>query len=340
MAGRLAVSWTLVLGSWQSSPSHVVETAKQRKLSWRLDAAAELSFTIDGRSYDAAQVDVLESDVWAYDAANVLRFRGRVIAAPDKLDADRHTMAVSAVDYRGLLSQRYLQTAKSYAATAQSAIVSDLVAHTQGQTNGTLGITMGTLPGGNARDRVYDLGDSVGERIAELGRVENGFEWWVDANRVLNLSSPKRGGSINLVLDYGGNVAAIDRTADAGAFLNHVLVTGDEGTTPKTAAASGLAGDARGRWESVQSFPSVKESVTLQGKANRAVVEGSKLPIVYGLTLSPTADLPWIDPGAGVTVRVVSGQLSEAVACRIFEVTVTLDDSGNAKTELLAVANT
>jgi hypothetical protein len=329
--------WTFAVGPWRDTgPSRALVTDTARKVTWRLDDNAEANVTIDGRGDDAAALAVLESDLWVW-RDTLLLFRGRIVTAPESIDVDRHTVAVTAVDYRGMLARRFLQADATFTQWAQGEIAWYLVNHTQTQPGGDLGITRGVVTAGQARDRTYPLGDNIGERIAELGRVEGGFEWWIDPQRQLNIAA-NRGEATTTVLDYGGTVASLRREPDVGGFANTVVVSGGQGTTREI--RTGDVTGNRGRWEGSYSYPDVTEQPTLAGKANRLLAEGQQPPIAYTLTLAPGA---W--PGAApltvgdtATLRLQSGRRDEQLRVRVSELTVAIDESGNETVTVAATA--
>ena len=320
--------WVVAVGSWQSEPERALRAAHSRQLTLRVDDAASFAFAIDGRGADAAAIGVLETDVWVY-RDDVLLFRGRIIAAPEAIDANRHLISCTAIDYRGLLSRRYLQTDVVYAHWFQGWLAWDLITRTQSQLGGSLGITYAHIDDGPQRDRTYVAGDNVGERIAELGRVEGGFDWWVDPSRQLHLTTTPRGEDLPVVLDYGGALAEVRREPDVGGFANQVTVTGGDPTVPAQTLDPGVLGDPRGRWEATFSYPSVVEQATLAGKANLLLAQGIQPPVVYGIRLAPGA---WqrapIQIGDRAWLRLVSGLRSEQPVVRVDELTVRVDDSG------------
>ncbi len=331
-------AWALATGPWRSSPGWALSTATGRKLTFRLDAPCVLGFRLDGRGVDARSITVLETDVWVYRDGGLL-YRGRVVAAPDDLDGTEHSRDIEVTDYRGLLSRRYAMSALSFADQDQGLIAWQLIQHSQGQPGGHLGITYGTVPAGTPRDRTYAVGDNLGDRLAELGRVEAGFDWWIDANRALCLGAP-RGVDTNVVLDYGGTVAAVSREPDVGAFANAVLVTAAQEVAPAIRLGGGVLSDTRGRWEDTFSFPSIIQQSTVNAKANYLLAEGQKPPVVYSMKLRPDAWPTTVNLGLGDTalVRLDSGHLSEQVRVRVIEVSVAIGDSGDEEVGMVAVA--
>ena len=332
--------WTFAVGDWRgTAPRHLLDTATARKIVWRLDAAGEASCTIDGRSPDGAGFAVLASDLWVY-RNRVLLHRGRIVTAPETVGVDTHTVALTAPDYRGMLSRRYLQWAPQFVGVAQAEIAWALVNDTQTQTGGDLGIRRGLIPPGTPRDRTdYKIGDNIGERIADLGRVEGGFDWWIGPDRLLNIVTPTRGEATSAVLDYGGTVASLNREPDVAGYANSVMVTGGEGTAPVVRVASPTT-DPRGRWEGVFSYPSVAIQWSLESKADQLLAAGIKPPIAYAVTLAPGAWPGAVPVEVGDTAWLVleSGYRSEKVQVRVEELSVAIGDSGDETVTLAVVA--
>ena len=330
--------WSYAVGSWlEAQPFHQLFTVRDRKLSLRLDAAGQASCVIDGRSEDAAVIEPLATDLWVYRDA-VLLFRGRIVSAPETIASDRHEIALEAVDYRGLLERRMLWVETTYLQQPQGEIAWALVQSTQTQTGGTFGITRGTVEPGMLRDRTYKAGDNIGNRIAELGRVEDGFEWWVTPDRTFELAA-RRGQDRNAVLDYGGTVQSMRREPEVAGYANAVLATGGQQTVPAGRVGDPV-GDPRGRWEVVRSFPSVVEQPTVETKADHLLAEGLKPPVAYTVDLLGgvwPSEVP-LEPGDSALLRLQSGLRNEQASVRVEEVTVSIDDSGVESVNATATA--
>lgn len=274
----MTASWTFVVGPWNGGAQHELAGARARKCSFHLTEPSTASFTLSGRHPLAGRITELVTDL------HVLRrpapgtpaqrlYRGRVGTTKDSLDADGHTVDVATADYRSVLARRILWSgsARSWTNTDQADIVAGLLAAAQVTFGGNLGITVAGTATGVRRDRNYEPGDSIGERIQQLSEVIDGFDWDVppapSGALVLTLWYPQRGADRGVVLEYGGLAASITRDVDPSEYANAVRVTGtspegggDEPTPVETRVPNAdMLTRPEGRWEKT-----FGESITTQ----------------------------------------------------------------------------
>ena len=224
------------------------------------------------------------------------------------------------------------QTPLAFVQTDQGRIAWDVITSTQQCAGGNWGITNGIGPtSGTLRDRsTYDTGKPLGDIISELGRVDGGFEWEIDAALALNRWYPTRG-STKGTIDYGGLLTKVQRTLTPADFGNVAIASGDPNlTTPVTAVASGVASDVRGRWEVSQGYATVKEQTTVSSKATWLLAQVSTLRPDYVVTF---AQGRWKGPtdiwlGDTVTLSVNSGRLSVAGQFRVIEIQLSWGENG------------
>jgi hypothetical protein len=186
--------------SWQpealtSSIVAYIDDARGRSLTQTLNASAQFTFTVDGRSPTAQLVTELQSDVvaWRWDevhGVDVPYFRGVVAQGEDQLTEDDHTTTFYCHDYLGVLARRYLTAAQTFAQIDQDQIVANLLSfatNNQSASDGTLfrpgsflplqlffANADGTLRGalsGELRDRTYTAQSGVGPLIDDLSKV-------------------------------------------------------------------------------------------------------------------------------------------------------------------------
>jgi hypothetical protein len=332
-------TWSWVLGG--PPPTGVrlrqLTKARGRTVTWRLDAAATAQFTINGRSDEAAGIVALASDLTLY-RDGVKMFRGRIGPELDDISPNRHVSQFTAVDYRAMLEHRQTGAAGVvYPATAAGAIALDLIADSQALSGGDWGITAGVgTTTGTSRIWTIDPGKPVIESINELGRLDNGYEWEIDADLKLNLWHPQRGANNGVVLDFRGLVARVSRQLDPKDFGNSELVTGKDGLTPVSSVTAGIATDPRGRWELSAGFPAIQDQPALNAKGTWVLTQVSTLRPIYRVVLRPGR---WRGPshiwlGDTVTLAIKSGRLNVSTAHRVAEISV---QPGEAGTETVAL---
>jgi hypothetical protein len=322
--------WAFVLTDVDGNRLGELTAAKSRKLVSRLSSPSEASFTINGRHEEAADIVELRTDLVVYrDGVKV--FRGRVGPSQDQASADRHTVTVTALDYRAVLNERIIYAPLSYTAQDQSAIGWALITDTQGLVGGDLGITRGVgQTTGVLRDRNYEAGKSVGELVTQLSEVAGGFEWDITPDLAFDVHYPQRGRDTKEVLDYRGSVAGFSRSINPERYANAVRVSGDETTTAVVREAADLGTRPEGRFDAQHGFPDVNQAATLAQKADYLLATQSILEPSYTVTLKRGRwDGPqalWLGDSALLVVR--TGRLDETSTRRIVEATVDVGDSG------------
>jgi hypothetical protein len=231
-----------------------------------------LTFALDGDDPIMRLLVELQTDIelWVGERdsllPSVLKFRGRLVALDDDAD-EGYTVALTAQAYSQLLHTRMLPTDVAYSAVPQGDLVWALVQLTQAQVSGDLGITAGDLvSAGQVRDKTAPAGTYIGKIVDDLSDNINGYDWWIDEERRLQVRTPRRGDTLPLVLSHPGNVAKAHRKSAASQFRNVDRETGDEPTVPYVATV-GLP-DPRGRWEVSNANSKVVEQANLVAKAN------------------------------------------------------------------------
>lgn len=336
--------WTISAGPASGSAAiRELTRAKSRRFTWRVDGAADVQFSIDARSDEAALLLPMQTDIWAWRDTDLM-FRGRYCPAQGSLSPDVHTITLQAVDYRGLLAamNRSVGAAgRAFTATAQGAIAWTLINESQALSGGALGITdgIGTATG-TSRDRTLEPFKPIAEDIAQIGRLDAGFEWEIDALLALNRWYPTRGSVKSVVLDYGGVVSSATWQVDPSRFANFVGVTGSEGLTAVTATSGTIATDPRGRWEAVESFPSVIEQATLTARAPALLAQTEVLDVDWTVVLTPGTWLGsahfWV--GDTITLAVNDGPWNFSAPYRILELQVAVGENGEEVVTLGLVA--
>ena len=268
-------------------------------LSRNLDDGCSFSFSCPGDSFVGAAISELDTDVWVYQDS-VLIDRFRIAEVQQTWNADgRDDVSISAVCYRRILASRFVVSPLSYTATSQGTIVWNLISHTQAQTNGSLGITLGSSGPATLRTRSYDVGQNILEAITDLGTIAGGIVWDIDGSRVLTVRTADQFPVQPQPAVLGVNVDGLSRPSGAARFANVAIVSGDAiATTLQITPAPTLGVDPRGRWERYAGFPSETTQTALQQAAN-GIIETSQSPaVIWSLSLVP--DRYWTDSAYGL----------------------------------------
>lgn len=337
------VDWTWVLSGAPPLGVGVRELTQAygRALTLRVDAAWSATFTLDGRSEEAAVIEELATDLMIYREGRLF-FRGRISVEHDQGNASKHVVQFTATDYRGFLGEhRFVgPVGRVFTGVDQGLVAWTLIQESQALPGGNLGISngLGALSG-TPHTRTYDPGKPVGEAIDELMRISpGGGEWEISGDLMLNRWYPRRGTATNVVLDYGGIVTEFDRLLSGRDFANSVMATASQGLLPATAALPGLALDPRGLWERQEGFTSVVEQATVGVKAGWLLDQASVLRPEISVTLAAGRwdgpDVLWLGDTCELALR--SGRLTDAGAGRhrIVEIVLVPGDHGTEKVHM------
>ena len=322
--------WRWVIGDWNVGPQRELTLASSRKLTWTLTAPAQATFSLPGRSDEAALLKVSMSDLWVY-ADTALVFRGRVTQTADTATADAYTVAVTCVDYRGLLTRRLLVEGDqlNWSTPTYAAIAWGLVSATQAKPGGGLNIVQGVwnvdAPPNPPVVRNYAAGLEIGKALDDLASVA--FDWEIDATLAMNLWAPSKRPASAFVADWGGAVVGFTRSADTASWANAVR---DSGDATVTVGENAYTSSPEGRFETQIGYPDVKLQATLQARVAADAADWMARRISYNLDLRPGLinspnDLAL---GAQITVNLKIGRLNETGVHTLAQITETLDDTG------------
>lgn len=308
--------------------------ANSRKVTFQLDGPTTVSFSLDGRDPEALFIEELLTDVVALRDSTRMA-RARVVGTQDSITQNAHTVSVTCADYRSVLARRLLFAgdaeltgfATPNPAVEQVDIAWSLINRTQSRLQGNFGITNGSLATGVTRNRTYEQGASIGGLLDNLGRVDNGYEWEIDADLVFRTYYPQRGSANGFLLDLGGSVSSCTRAVTSSNFANAVRVNGADGSSPVT--ATGTVG-TEGRWEAQIGDTNISESATITARAQYEL--DSRGTIVPSYSLGLNSEL-WTGPSdlwLGDTARLIlnSGRLAVDTDVRVLAMDFDLDADG------------
>lgn len=349
---RPRTRWQLVLGPASGGHELALTEAHGRRYTARLNDNSDMSFSIDGRHPQADAIAELSTDVHLlFSDAKGTRILDRCRVGPtrDEITEDEHRVEVTCLDYRAVLRDGrilYSTDTLTYESTDQAEIAWGLLDTTQQQPGGSLGIAKawsGINPTGIDRDRTYEAGDSVGQRIQELSEVEDGFDWDITpvsaSGLRLDLWYPARGASRGVILILGGLVAAVQREVDTSTYANAIRYTGAQGDDetpgpdPREIAAPQLDQPGawpQGRWDAVFGDDGLTTQAALNARAAWQLAESQAIRPVYTVRLRRGG---WQGPDhiwLGDTVRLIvpSGRLQVDTQLRVHEVQLDIDEDG------------
>jgi hypothetical protein len=171
--------------------------------------AARVTWAADGSG--AAEIDLRSADI----VSSSLRAGAKRVAFRDPGGTRRFQGWLERVDRSGkpsdvqykasclglaaMLERRVVHGNFDKVAVIATTIAWDLIAHAQAQTDGAMGLTLGTVTGvAPARNRWYCDGDMVADRIKELAEFDpGGFTWEIDADGRFNAWVGGRGTDVS-----------------------------------------------------------------------------------------------------------------------------------------------
>lgn len=228
----------------------------------------------------------------------------------------------------------------------QFTIAKGLVDHWQALDYGNYGlVTSGIGVSGVQRTRDYlrDELHNVGQRLAELGAVIDGFDMHVDpATRALILSYPERGIDLadSVFMDERNiDSAAVAMSVAPGDLVTDVSATGTaqgeagQSTTLYTLRSNATLRSAYGRSFGAQNFDGVSVAGTLDDHADAYRDARNGQLFQPGVTVVPRigCDVGDFGPGDLVTYSYNAGLGTQSDTFRVVKVTTSVDSSGKTR---------
>lgn len=366
----------LVARQWAAPSYHGLAeliAPRSRQLATALDKPDEFTFSLPGRSTEAAMIRELEHEI------RVSRFsdrtgtylpmmRGVITQTEDTVSEQEHTVNYTVSDYAQLMHRRYVTHPLTYTQADQDVIVADLcgragpnfhtstvavwgpsawlpLAVTRRNPDGTARAALS----GQLRDRTYAPDKAFGEAVDDLAAVVGGFDWATDPDGAgIDIYYPARGVQRTaFAFTYGGTVRALTRTLSSTNFANYWRVSGQTPTDADrpiwaegwTADAHDLVTQPAGMWQSTESMADVTIQQTLADRVAANLADTGVWIPAYTLTMRPGAYEigPAGDFALGdlVALHVDSGRIHvEGEWVRVLAVTFDIGDDGQEDIEV------
>ncbi len=281
------------------------------------------------------------SEVWIYaDSALVWAGEIQTLAIRDQ------TVELGCVGLLGYTNRMGVTADLTYTAVDQFTIAKGLVDHWQALDYGHYGIvTSGIGTSGVTRDRTYLRNElhHVGQRLAELAAVINGFDIHVDpASRDLILSYPERGTDLadSVFIDERNiDSAAVAMSVSPDDLVTDVSATGTaqssvgQSTTIYTLRSNSTLRSTYGRSFGSSNFDGVSVAGTLDDHADAYRDARNGQLFQPGVTIVPRigCDVGDFGPGDLVNYSYDAGLGTQSDIFRVAKVTTTVDSSGRTR---------
>lgn len=288
-----------------------------------------------------ANLAFFPSEVWIY-ADSTLVWAGEI----QTLGVQDQTLQLGCVGLLGYTYRMGITSDLTYSGIDQFTIAKGLVDHWQALDYGNYGlVTSGISTSGVTRDRTYLRNElhNIGQRLAELGAVNNGFDIHVEpSTRDLTLSYPTRGtdlsasvfldrlniDSVNVMMSVGPD----DLISDISATGTGQDTTG-LGSSLYSARSTSSVRTTYGRSWASQNFDGVSVQATLEGHADAYKDARTTQLLQPGVTLlSRLGTEPGsFHPGDTVAYSFDAGLGVQSGTYRVSKLTVTVDSDGRQR---------
>lgn len=291
-----------------------------------------------------ADLAAFPSEVWIY-ADSTLTWAGEI----QTTQVQGQSLTLNCVGLLGYTFRMGVTSDLTYTATDQFTIAKGLVDHWQGQNYGHYGIDTSTVgTSGVTRDRVYLRNElhNIGQRLAELGAVSNGFDLSVNpSTRKLLLTNPQSGSdlSASIVLDERNiDDASIATSVSPDDLVSDVSATGSSTTTGGanatlySARSTASVQSGYGRSWGSASFDGVSVQATLDGHTDAYKDARSKQLLMPGLTIIPRVgvDVGSFHVGDTVYYSYDAGLGLQSAALRVAKLTVSVESDGKQRMQV------
>lgn len=330
--------------------------AYNRGLTVRLDQFSEGTFTIDGRSPQAALLTEYQTDILAYRDGQ-LHARGRMVGgqAPETLTADgQHLRTVTFRDYRARYDRVLLFPTDKKSWTGDTGdiprqLLAQANSHTGMSAAHTWVATAAQNPGptvGNVQQQDFSAMQSFTACVDQLAQQDpGGFEWTIDEHLQLRIYPGGMGSVKASPYEWpGGKIASITKQVDDTSYGNAVFATGGAnalGTALPTQIVSPPDENTRpeGRWDLTVANNDIVHTATLLAYANWKLGVATSQPVSYQAVLTPGAWQGRSDLWVGDTVPLIvrSGVLDVHTGIRCTELDITCGEDGDGSESVTAV---
>lgn len=310
----------------------VTYTVTWKNAAHTLISTDTITIDLDPETWTRLELDATSPALTAY-ASIALSMTGTP-AATDLLWLDEGRLSTAP----------YQQSRLRFDQVDQAEIVWQLIQDTQARVAGDLGISpawSGSTPTGELRDREYELGDSIGDKIQQLSEVIDGFNWDIlpvsASGLQLQVWHPQRGNNRGVVLELGGLITGFNRQVTPSDYANSIRQTGADNLDAQEREADDLATQPAGRFDGVYADTGLTTQQAVNDRAHWQMKESQFVQPTWG-SVTLAAD-SWLGPdhiwvGDLARLIVYSGRLQVDTTLRVTEMAFDIADDGSVSIEL------
>ncbi len=225
----LKSDWKFLIKNSAGQTIASLTNARKRWFTQRLNDESEAGFILDADDEKCnASILVLGVNELRIEYKGNLLWAGQLVSARKTAKGNDVYWEVLAKDWTALLGKRYcgVETIREFTTTDAGEIAWALISEAQALTNGSFGITLGTIEPSIVRSPTYDK-KNILEALKEManagqdGSASYGFDFEVTPEKVFNVYYPYRGTiRENVVFRYPGNCEDFEALVDSWGIVN------------------------------------------------------------------------------------------------------------------------
>ena len=271
-------------------------------------------------------------------------FGGQISSIRKVASGNNKYWEVTAVQFFNLLEQRFCGYNKStgisdpreFTTTDAGTIAWTLINESQSETNGSLGITQGTLQASLNRTKSYEK-KNIAEAIVELADNDYGFDFEITSDKVFNVYYPMKGTVRDeVIFRYPGNCLDMECMENGLDVVNHELGVGRHwGGQEIYYVIDDVASQVSyGRREKIASYKDVEMQAYLNDMVTEDMVWNKDIHQVakFKSFIDTKSDLYMYE--LGDTVRVIADDFNIDEQLFVYERQVAIDEADNVTVAL------
>ncbi len=277
---------------------------------------------------------------------------GQIVYVEPQLTADSRTMEVRATGFLDLFKDRYMlptfpgtneRGETVYNATDMGAVAWDIISKTQALTNGSFGVTQGTIQASRLMGETYQpFATNIKDILIGLTERINGIDFAFTPEKVFNVYYPGLGtDKTELLFSYPGNIQEISAPIDATEIVNLSINRGSGNGLDQQIIRSRLdlaTQPTYSRRERIDDYPSINVAATLDEKGEETLRRFATPTRIPQVTLDGAADPPlgsyWMGDRVRFAVNDPAFAELDGQSWRINEIDVTVSDLDHERVTL------